>query len=408
MSSDYDPVLKGGNVAYPLQARAFGFSGFDYDLVLKGGEVVDPSQDLRGVRDVGFKDGRVRAVEASIAPETAAEVVDVAGKLVVPGMIDLHGHFAHRLYPYRADPDSTCLGIGVTTAVDAGSVGWANFEAFRRYVIECVDTRLYAFVHLSTLGLTTLTTMGIPDLEDFRWAKAEEAMQCIRENRDVVLGIKVRLSPTGTTAANAVPAMEMARRVADETESKMMVHVMESPLPLDQVFAYLKPGDIATHIFHGDVHNVLDETGQVRPHVREAQQRGVVFDTAGAMRHFSIPVCRAVIQQGLLPDTISTDRNQPRAGIANYDLLDHMSMFLEMGASLDEVVRTVTANASAAIGREELGTLRAGSIGDAAVLELEDGDFGFEDRLGNSLRSSRRFAPVLAVKDGIRWRNREA
>ena len=202
---------------------------FDYDLVLKGGEVVDPSQGLRGVRDIGFKDGRVRAVEASIAPETAAEVVEVAGKLVVPGMIDLHGHFAHRLYPYRADPDSYCLGIGVTTAVDAGSVGWANFEAFRTYVIERVDTRLYAFVHLSTLGLTTLTTMGIPDLEDFRWAKAEEAIQCIRENRDVVLGVKVRLSPTGTTAANAVPAMEMARRVADETGSKLMVHVMESP-----------------------------------------------------------------------------------------------------------------------------------------------------------------------------------
>ena len=380
---------------------------FDYDLVLKGGEVVDPSQGLRGVRDVGFKDGLVRAVEASIAPETAAEVVEVAGKLVVPGMIDLHGHFAYRLYPYRADPDSYCLGIGVTTAVDAGSVGWANFEAFRTYVIESVDTRLYAFVHLSTLGLTTLTTMGIPDLEDFRWARAEDAIQCIRENREVVLGVKVRLSPTGTTAANAVPAMEMARRVADETESKLMVHVMESPLPLDQVFAYLKPGDIATHIFHGDVHNVLDGSGQVRPHVREAQQSGVVFDTAGAMRHFSIPLCRTVVEQGLLPDTISTDRNQPRHGSVNYDLLEHMSIFLELGVSLDDVIKCVTANASVAIGREELGTLRAGSIGDAAVLELEEGDFGFEDGLGNSLRASRRFAPVMAVKDGVRWRPRQ-
>ena len=380
---------------------------FDYDLVLKGGEVVDPSQGLRGVRDVGFKDGLVRAVEASIAPETAAEVVEVAGKLVVPGMIDLHGHFAHRLYPYRADPDSYCLGIGVTTAVDAGSVGWANFEAFRTYVIESVDTRLYAFVHLSTLGLTTLTTMGIPDLEDFRWARAEDAIQCIRENREVVLGVKVRLSPTGTTAANAVPAMEMARRVADETESKLMVHVMESPLPLDQVFAYLKPGDIATHIFHGDVHNVLDGSGQVRPHVREAQQSGVVFDTAGAMRHFSIPLCRTVVEQELLPDTISTDRNQPRHGSVNYDLLEHMSIFLELGVSLDDVIKCVTANASVAIGREELGTLRAGSIGDAAVLELEEGDFGFEDGLGNSLRVSRRFAPVMAVKDGVRWRPRQ-
>jgi dihydroorotase len=379
---------------------------FDYDLMLKGGEVVDPSQGLRRVRDLGFKDGRVAAVEASIPPGAAAEVVDVAGKLVVPGLIDLHGHFAHRVYPYRADPDSYCLAIGVTTAVDAGSVGWANFEGFREYVIRRVDTRLYAFVHLSTLGLTTLTTMGIPDLEDFRWARAEEAVQCIRENRDLVLGVKVRLSPMGTTAANAVPAMEMARRVADETDSKIMVHVMESPLPLDQVFGYLKPGDVATHIFHEDVHNVLDETGRVRQHVREAQQRGIVFDTAGAMRHCSIPVSRAAFEQGLLPDTISTDRNQPRPGAVNYDLLEQMTIFLELGVPLDEVVKMVTANASAAIGRDELGTLRPGSIGDAAVLELEEGDFGFEDGLGNSLRASRRFAPVLTVKDGARWRPR--
>jgi dihydroorotase len=379
---------------------------FDYDLVLEGGVVVDPSQGLHGVRDVGFKDGRVAAVEESIPPGAAAEVVEAAGKLVVPGLIDLHGHFAHRVYPYRADPDSYCLAIGVTTAVDAGSVGWANFEGFREYVIRRVDTRLYAFVHLSTLGLTTLTTMGIPDLEDFRWARAEEAVQCIRENRDLVLGVKVRLSPMGTTAANAVPAMEMARRVADETDSKIMVHVMESPLPLDQVFGYLKPGDVATHIFHEDVHNVLDETGRVRQHVREAQQRGIVFDTAGAMRHCSISVSRAVIEQGLLPDTISTDRNQPRPGAVNYDLLEQMTIFLELGVPLDEVVKMVTANASAAIGRDELGTLRPGSIGDAAVLELEEGDFGFEDGLGNSLRASRRFAPVLTVKDGARWRPR--
>ena len=334
---------------------------FDYDLVLEGGVVVDPSQGLHGVRDVGFKDGRVAAVEESIPPGAAAEVVEAAGKLVVPGLIDLHGHFAHRVYPYRAAPDAYCLAIGVTTAVDAGSVGWANFEGFREYVIRRVDTRLYAFVHLSTLGLTTLTTMGIPDLEDFRWARAEETVRCIRENRDLVLGVKVRLSPMGTTTANAVPAMEMARRVADETDSKIMVHVMESPLPLDQVFGYLKPGDVATHIFHEDVHNVLDETGRVRQHVREAQQRGIVFDTAGAMRHCSIPVSRAAVEQGLLPDTISTDRNEPRPGAVNYDLLEHMTIFLELGS---------------AIGRrgqdgdiQRLGRHRPGGAGHAAARE---------------------------------------
>ena len=379
---------------------------FDYDLVLKGGEVLDPSQDLRDVRDVAFKDGRVAAIEAAIAPEKAVQVVDVSGKLVTPGLIDIHGHFSHELSPHRRDPDPTCLGVGVTTAVDAGSVGWINFQGFRRYVIDRADTRLYAFLHLSCLGLNTVGNTDIPDLEDFRLAMPDEAAQCIRENMDVILGLKVRLAPNGTTAANAVPAMEMARRVADETGTKIMVHVSETPLSLTQVFEYLKPGDIATHIFHGDKHTVLDDAGTIRTQVREAQQRGVVLDTAGAMRAFSIPVCRAAVEQGLLPDTISTDRSGPRPGGKNYDILQHMSIFLELGMTLEDVIKTVTINASSAIAREELGTLQVGSIGDAAVLELEEGDFGFEDQLGNDLRTTRRFAHVLTVKDGVRWRPR--
>ena len=355
---------------------------------------------VRSVRDPLYP----QPLEDQIAPERASQVVNVPGKLVVPGLIDIHGHYAMDIQPFQADPDARGLAFGVTTAVDAGTVGWINFPVFRRHVMERVDTRLYAFLHLSSVGLSTVwNPVGIPDLEDFRLAREAEAIQCIQENHDLVLGVKVRLSPSGTMAANAVPAMEMARRICDQTGTRIMVHVMESPIPLEQVFRYLRPGDVASHIFHEDVHNVLDESDQILPEVWDAYKQGIVFDTANAMRHCSISVCRAVIQQGLLPHTISTDRSNPGPGRTNYSLPENMSMFLELGMSLEEVISSTTANAASAIGRDDLGTLKVGSVGDAAVLEMEQGDYGFEDQLGNHVRCSRQLSPVLTVKGGRQW-----
>ena len=379
---------------------------YKYDLVLKGGEVVDPSQDLRGRRDVGFKDGRVAAVAEEIPSSEASQVSDVAGKMVVPGLIDMHGHFFPGFAPSCIDADSSCLSVGVTTAVDAGTTGWVSFPALREYVIERADTRVLAFIHLSALGQTPLGLQA-PDLNHFEYATSERAIRCIEDNRDTVLGLKVRLGPTGTTDENAVPALQMAREIADETDSKVMVHVMESSIPLAQVFEHLRGGDIVTHAFHEDTHNILDAEGEVRPEVREAIGRGVLLDTGNAQRHFSIPVCRAAIQQGVMPHTMGTDRVNPqRPRTVNYDMLDDMSMYIEMGMAFEQVLRAATCNGAAALGRPDLGTLKVGSAGDAAVLEFEDGEFAYEDMLGNEVRMAQRLAHVMTVKDGRRWRPR--
>ena len=370
--------------------------------------MVDPAQGLHALGDVAFKDGKVAAISKELATNSAAEIIDVAGKLVTPGLIDLHGHFAHGIMPVNPHPDQVCTANGITTCVDAGSVGWFQFGGFRRYVIDSADAQVLAFIHLSSLGQSPLFSMRIPDMEDLRWAREDEAVECIETNRDVVLGVKVRLSPSGTTEANAVASMEAARRIADRSRSNIMVHVMESPLPYAHVLRYLKPGDIVTHCYHGDTHSVLDEEGRIRSEVWAAYRDGIIFDTAGAPRHFSLPVCRAVVDQGMPPHTISTDMfTSPQARPSNsYTLHQHMSIFLELGMSLDEVVRAVTSTSAAVIGRDDLGSLKVGSIGDAAVLELKDGDFGYEDGLGNTLRASRSFEPVLTVKDGRRWRAR--
>ena len=390
----------------------------DYDLVLKGGEVIDPSQGLRAIQDVAFKDGKMAAVSEMLDPERGAEVVDVSGKMVLPGLIDLHGHFAHRMEPYAADPEGANLPYGVTTAVDAGSTGWVNFPAFRSYVMERVDTRLLAFIHLSALGVSSLQAIDIPDLEEFRLARVEETVKCITDNRDVALGVKVRLSPDGTTMKNAVPALKMARDIADGSGSRVMVHVMESLLPMGEVFQYLKAGDIITHCFQGKTHSLLDERGGVREEVWIAYRNGMIFDTASFLRHFSIQVCRVAIGEGLLPHTISTDRTGTGScvpekyrptwmtGMRDQTLLDHMSMFMALGMSLEEVVRSVTVNAASVIGRMDLGSLRPGAAGDVAVLGLEEGDFGYEDGLGNEVRTDVRFAPVLTVRGGRRWHPR--
>ena len=376
----------------------------DFDLMLKGGEVIDPSQGLKSKRDVAVKDGKIASVKENIPKEQSGEVIDVTGKLVTPGLIDAHGHFALDIVPFETDPDSINLSNGVTTAVDAGSTGWANFPGFRRYIINKVDTRIFAFLHLSAIGSHVNGAMGIPDLEDFRYARTEEAIKCIEENRDVVLGIKIRLAPDGTTAKYAEASLKMAREIADHTNTKVMVHVMDSLLPMGELFQHLKPGDIATHIFQGTKYSVLNDNGYVQDDVRTAYKGGYIFDTACFAKHYSIPICKTAIEEKVLPHTLSTDITGTWPGDQpGYQMMDIMSLFHAAGMSVDEVIRSVTVNAASLIGKEDLGTLRTGAVGDVAVLELEQGDFVYDDKLGNEVRTPQRFKSVLTIKDGKRW-----
>ena len=399
-----------------------------YDLLLKGGEVIDPGQNIRGARDVAFQGGSVAAVIPDIPVDQASEVIDVTGKLVTPGLVDIHGHYDGHLRLFDGYlgtlADEACLPFGVTTSVDAGSVGALHFHGFNEYVLSKQQTRLYAFLNLSILGMFTLDgdfgrTLGVSDgprtilppnrlgeLNDLRYAHVEKAIERILENSDVVLGVKVRIDTGITGEANAVACLERARQVADSTDSIIMVHVARSPIPLATILDHLRPGDIATHMFNYNEHNILDEVGQVRPEVVEARSKGIVMDVGAARTSFGVEISQAAIQQGFLPDTLGTDRISLRPGIpVSYSMPEVMSMFMGMGMTLDEVVRAATVNGAKAIGKEDaLGTLRTGSVGDAAVLELEEGDFAYDDATGTAVRCNRRFTPVLTVKDGVVWR----
>ena len=373
---------------------------------------------------MAFKGGLVAAAEPDIPSEKAQQVVDVSGKLVTPGLVDIHGHYFHRLFEAATEADSACLPYGVTTSVDAGSSGWLQFDGFREYILSKKETRLFALLNLSALGMfsmsgdygptvgigggpktTLLPTDRLGELQDLRYAQVQPAVDCIRDNPNVILGVKVRIDIGVCGEANALPALERGRQIADLADCFMMVHVARTPVSLASVFDHLRAGDIVTHCFHSAENNVLDDRGVVRSEVKEAKDKGILMDTGAIRRNFGVDLSRAAIQQGLLPDTLSTDRTRP--GLRNpvvYSLPDLMTMFMGLGMTLDEVVTAATHNGARAIGQERgLGTLRVGAARDAAVIELEDGDFAYDDAEGASVGCTQRFTPSLTVKDGKLW-----
>jgi dihydroorotase len=373
-----------------------------WDLLVRGGTLVDPAQTISAKRDVAFSSGKVAAVAETLTGE-ATDVIDARGALVTPGLIDLHTHVYHGLATGR-HADQTCLANGVTTVVDAGSAGWMTLRGLRDYVSPTYRTRVYAFLHISATGLTINRVM--PELAEIKFAQVEEAARTVSEHRALVLGIKVRIAHGATgqdNPANAREALRRARQAADLAKVPLMVHVSDTPIPLEEILDNLRQGDIATHIFNGNLEQVLGRDGRVRGAVRAAKERGVVLDVGHASIHCDVKVASRAIAEGLPPTTISTDLHTPPPGRIVYNLRAIMSKFLALGMPLDDVVASVTSRAAAAIGKsEELGSLATGMAGDAAVLDLEEGHFTYVDGAGNEVKATRRFRTRHVIRDGRR------
>jgi dihydroorotase len=373
-----------------------------YDLVLRGGEVIDPAQGIRGRRDVAISKGKVAAMAPSLSADASSFNVDVAGKLVVPGLVDIHTHFYNKVMLLGCDPDTSFLPVGVTTAVDAGSSGWRTWAGLRDFVIANSRTRLYAFIHLSGVGLLP------PELTDLAQVQVDETAACIAADPERIVGIKIRVTaPGGTGEANAIPALEKARETADRAGCRIITHVGRSPIPLAQVVGHLKPGDIVTHTFHGFANTILDEQGRVRREMLEARSRGVLFDVGHANSWFDAPITRKAIEQGFAPDTLSTDytSQEHTSGRTRYmiTLLDVMSTFLALGMSLEEVIASATSRPAAAIGKAgQFGSLKPGMPADIAVLELTDRPVTYRDNNGQPVEAARTFQHVMTLREGAK------
>ena len=371
-----------------------------FDLLIKGGMLVDPAQGLSGVRDVGFAEGRVAAVGECLDGSEAREVIDAAGCVVTPGLIDLHVHVFAGVSHYGIEPDPTCLARGATTVVDAGSAGADIFPGFRKYVIDVSETRILAQMNISSQGMLT---EEIGEFEIPEYADVDKACRMIERHRDIVLGVKVRLTRnTIVSERSGMLPLYRAREAADAAGLPIMVHPQDAWCEsIDDILKVMNGGDILTHCFHDYPCGILDDEGRVRDSVLEAIERGVVFDVGHGAGSFSWEIVEKALSQDVLPTTISSDLHIYNVNGPVYDLASVVTKFLHLGLSIEESISRVTSVPSSVIGMEgEVGTLSPGAFGDAVVFELREGEFRLEDSRGEVRTGTRNLVPVTVVKGG--------
>jgi dihydroorotase len=379
-----------------------------FDLVIKGGEVVDPSQSLRAKRDIGIRFGLVEALEADIPRDKALRVLDASGKIVTPGLIDLHSH----VYPYGSaigiPADELTANQCTTTCVSAGDAGANNFAAFRRFVVPQSRTRLYAFVHIANAGLAPFP---VPELYNIDFAQVDAAAKAVAENADMVLGIKVRMSEN-VIAKHGLEPLRRAISACEKagTAGKVMCHIggVETAALMSQILDLLRPGDILTHCYSGAPNltnqftNIVQD-GKLLPAALAAKQRGVVFDIGHGGGSFDYTIAEPAIQQGCPPDTISSDIHVFSGNSPGMPYLTWvMSKFMGLGFTLEQVVTMATVNPAKSIARlPKLGTLQVGAPGDVSVMELVEGPVSFVDTRNNKRDGKAHLKPVQTVTAGV-------
>lgn len=371
-----------------------------FDLLVTGGTLVDPAQGIHGPWDVAFEGGEVGLIGPARQDVAARQAVDATGKLVTPGLIDLHVHVFEGVSHYGIPPDSTCLAKGATTVLDAGSAGADTFPGFRKYVIEASATRIFAALNISSMGMIA---ERIGELDDLKWASVPRALETIERNRDLILGVKVRLTRNSIVGkAAGIAPLHLAREAADAAGLPIMVHPQDAWCDsLDDILAVMRQGDILTHSFHDHSHGILDERGKIRDSVWAAQERGVVFDVGHGQGSFSWRVVEAALEQGFLPTTISSDLHHYNVNGPVFDLATTVSKFLALGLSLDEALARVTSVPARILGvPDRAGTLTPGAWGDAVIWDLEEGSFALEDSRGETRTGRQRLVPHMVIKGG--------
>ncbi|WP_092124710.1 amidohydrolase family protein [Bradyrhizobium erythrophlei] len=379
-----------------------------FDLVIKSGDVIDPSQSLRGKRDIGIRWGLIEAIEDEIPAARAAKTIDASGKLVMPGLVDLHCH----VYPYGSaigiPADELVQFQGTTTVVSAGDAGVNNLAALRRFIVAQSRTRIYAFVHIANNGLSAFPVAELYNIDN---AQVEACAMALAENPDFLIGVKVRMSENVIFKHGVEPlkrgiqACEMCGWPA-----RMMVHIggVETRELMSDILDLLRPGDILTHAYSGAPNmsgaftNIVQD-GKLLPAALAAKQRGVLFDVGHGGGSFDFTVAEIAIPAGCTPDTISSDIHVFSGNSPGIPFLPNvMGKFLAMGSSLDQVVAMATSVPARIINRTpKIGTLQRGAPGDVAIMDLIEGPVSFVDTRNNRRDGNLQLKPVQTVVNGV-------
>jgi dihydroorotase len=394
--------------AFAGSARAVMGPDDKFDLVIKGGEVLDPSQSLRGRRDIGIRYGIIEALEPEIPAPRGLRVLDASGKLVTPGLVDLHTH----VYPYGSaigiPADELVAHQCTTTCVSAGDAGANNFAAFRRFIVAQTRTRLCAFIHIANSGLASFP---VAELTNIDVADVSAAAKAIAENGDIVIGAKVRMSEN-VIAKNGIEPLKRAIAACEQagTGGRVMVHIggVETRALMSQILDLMRPGDVLTHAYSGapnlsgDFTNIVED-GSLLPAALAAKQRGIIFDAGHGGGSFDYTVAEVAIAQGCTPDTISSDIHVFSGNTPGMPYLTWvMSKFLGLGFTLDQVIAMATINPAKIINRlPKLGTLELGAPGDVAIMDLVEGPVTFVDTRNNTRGGKAYLKPVQTVTAGV-------
>ncbi len=373
-----------------------------HDLLLTGGRVIDPANGIDATQDIAFTDGLISARQDRIDPSDASEVVDVTGKIVTPGLIDLHTHIYHGGTSLGIEPTAYAASTCATTLVDAGSAGPGNFLGFKEHVIQHATPRIYAYLNISFAGIYAFSQrVMVGECGDMRLLSAPDCLEVVEANRELIVGVKVRVGMVAGDGKGVAP-LDIALEVAEEAGLPVMCHLDNPPPSRLEVVSRLRPGDILTHCFRPFPGAPARRDGRVHEEIIAARQRGVLFDIGHGKGSFGFCTAESMLAAGFRPDCISSDVHCLSIDGPAHDLLVTLSKLMHLGMSLSDVISAATAGPADAIGKSELGNLNAGTPADVSVLSETDGSVEFVDSTGEVRTANRQLRAVERILGGRR------
>jgi len=376
---------------------AYAQQSLRYDILIKNGEIRDPGRGLRKRADVAILNGTIAAITDNIANDRALEVIDARGLYVTPGLIDLHTHCFWGGSGLGIEADPIAARSGTTTWVDAGSFGYDQVDGFRRFAVLRSQARIFGYVYLYPSSRN-------PDIDPVKYVRGvmKQTGEAAIANRDIILGVKFQVG-SNMNGRYSLPFLKIARELCDEFKLPLMAHISVAPPETPEVMELMRSGDVVTHCYNGHTLSIVDQDGKIKPGVREARARGVLFDVGHGLGSFNFEAARKTMAAGFLPDTISTDIYTLNVKGPVYDLPTTMSKLLYLGMSFEDVLTRTTSNPAKIINRiPGLGGIEVGVPADIALLAIEDGEFQLVDSQNNAVTAKQKIVSHLSLCRGKR------